>query len=446
MGSWKIIPMVLPRSACSAVQRFGMERRAPLRPPRGRRTPRLSRGEMNSLRGRDTVEESLASTISNWWGRGPALGDVEAIASSPLEHWLSFSEHLQERRYTTSLPLHMQAYCSVSSRPDQLYDPGVLPLASARVRALALFLGEVAILDPLSPLLQRMLQSQSNRETEPPTAGELAKALSQIFDLAPLEQQGAVKFFLRPSIPNSASLHVEAWQTVSRIPDEELDWRWMADPQGLRGDASRTLAAMQVVETVCIARQVSPTGAIHIGTPLERSVIERVVQVSERGSDFRTAVQDFSLLPVPVLIPDSLAIVTARQSDAYVGFRQELDRAIRVVQAIPNSDESWLVTAREVMSDELAAPTAALIREVNGAKFFRSIRRAGRTFGIAGLGGVGGQAMGGSLLAATTSAAITTAGTALADYLINRPSVSGKRAVLETYTMFGPSREHGVRP
>ncbi|GAA1692387.1 hypothetical protein GCM10009808_06870 [Microbacterium sediminicola] len=388
------------------------------------------------------MTETLIDALTAWWGPGLGPDGISAISKAPPEHWLAFAEHLESQHHLgSSRPVNLQAYCATNSRPDELYSPDLLPLAGARVRALALLVGEVAVLDPLHPLLMSIRASQADSWTEPPSSSELASVLGTIVELAPLERLGAVRYFRPPSSADFAEHTVSAWQAMNEIAEDQLDWRWMTDPKGVRGDASKTLAAMEVVHSIAIARQVAPNGAIHIGTPLERSVIERLVETQGTGGENRRAMRDFSVLPIPVLIPDSSTVAVARQSDAYVGFRQELTRAMQIVHAIPNSDESWLATAREVMSDELESASRVLSKQVNKAGFLSTIRRAGRTFGFAGLGAAGGQLMGGNLVAASASAAISGVAAALTEYLLMRPSSISQRAVLETYSMFGPARD-----
>ena len=386
----------------------------------------------------ERVTQGLVDAIEQWWGAALNQSEITRLVDAPAEHWLAFLEYLKDEHYERPEPGTTRAYCGLFSRPDELYDSEVLPLSGARVRALALLVGELAVLDPLVPLLEQMVDSRAGSWEEAPSRRQLLAVLGQVADLGPLERQGALRFFRRPT-HNLPSEHLmESFLMVQGIPDDELDWRWMTDPKRLRGSGSATLATLEVINSVAIARQISPNGAVHIGTPLERSIIEGIVEVPDLGSDTRRAMRNFSILPIPLLIPDSSTIAIVRESDSYIEFRQELNRALVALDGIPASDEKWLDTAREIMSDELTPASKTLAREVKRSGFLSSNHRAGRTLGIAGLGSVVGQVVGGNLIAAGTSAAVSAVGTALADFLSARPGVKAKRAVVETYTMFGP--------
>lgn len=214
-------------------------------------------------------------------------------------------------------------------------------------------------------------------------------------------------------------------------------WRWATDPSGIRGDASGVLAGMHILGQLMQARRVAPEGATFIGTPLERSVLERLICIGgPQVAAHATALANLATLAVPVLIPSSKDVVAARSSDEYASFRNDLSRALRIVEDIPSTDETWLETAREILDDELTPGRERISRAVRASKALSEIKRSASGLSISALGTgaavwVGGKP-GPSLVAATVAGVATS----LKSYLAVRRGVQKQKAVLESYLTF----------
>jgi hypothetical protein len=218
----------------------------------------------------------------------------------------------------------------------------------------------------------------------------------------------------------------------------ELDWRWASDPRGVRSDGSAILAGLNIVMDVIQARQLVPTGSVLIGTPLERSVLAHLVALDRATIPGQAvAMQDLGTLAVPTLIPAAATVVSARDADEYLQLRDDLSRALESIRALPDTDESWLEDARTALSDEMAPGAARLNKALRQSGVLSQIRQTAAGLGVSGLGALAGGLAGGSPVVAATSAGVTSISAALRAYLSARPAVRGRRAVLESYLMFG---------
>lgn len=142
---------------------------------------------------------SPADFLADWWGYELSPATVERIATAPVEQWNSFSEDYQDSLCVNTGRRQEAAdrsavYCAVSSPSDDLYDPDLIPLGGARVRALALYAQRVIVRDPLEPLTSDFLSSSGSPFGEPPHGRVVTHCLQTLSALAPLEKSGAVRF------------------------------------------------------------------------------------------------------------------------------------------------------------------------------------------------------------------------------------------------------------
>lgn len=301
--------------------------------------------------------------------------------------------------------------------------------------------------DPLSELSAQLLHGHGSQWAEPPGQDSIRRCLQLVQALSPLVDSGALEFVAAepegaPEVTDALRELALVWKD---IPEAELDWRWATDPKQIRGSASPLLAGMGVLFDLSTARILAPQGSIFIGTPLERSMIERLM--SKWGTsltDRATQLATFSTLPVPVLVPEPASVVAVRASDEYSQLRDDIGRALELVESIGEEDESWLPVAREIMRDELAPSRERLQSSLRSDSALSRLKRTLGGISFSGLGVSAATAVGGRPVPSATAASVTAVATALSSYLSTRPQVRNRRAVLETYAMFGPAGDEAV--
>jgi hypothetical protein len=386
---------------------------------------------------------SPGQAVADWWGDDLRIETVSRLVAAPIEHWAAFSESYLELRSNSEPGLADLAavYCSVSSRSDELYEADLIPLADSRVRALALYANRILVKDPLEGLAQDFINGTRTPDVEPPSEQALHECLRMLAALTPLETAGALSYAGKSS-GMSAVDEVSALRGLLSVQADlsldTLDWRWATDPRRVRGDASGMVAALHILADLMQARRVAPEGAVFIGTPLERSVLQRMVELGGPSvGTHATALANLSTLAVPVLIPSPKDVVAARGPDEYVGLRAELGRALAMVEDLPSTDESWLVTARALLDDELAAGRERVAKSIRKSKALREMRQTTANFSIAALGATAGMEVGGHPIPTIAGAATTGLANSLRAYLTSRRGVRQQKAVLESYMMFG---------
>ncbi len=381
-------------------------------------------------REQSSVSTSPYRALREWWGDDLTEDVIVRLRDAPLEQWIAFSRDYDERKENadlldSALGRHSDIFCSIGSKPDELYDGNVIPLASARVRALALLVDRVVVADPLETIVKGFLLAQGP-DFEPPSHREVEATLRALVEFSALEHAGAVLY------RSSTALGDEGFEalrrTISLLGDlrsMDLDWRWASDPRHVLGSASPTLAALNVVTTAIQSRLAAPSGAMLIGTPLERSVLEQLVVLDGGTIPGRAiSMQPLGTLAVPTLIPDASTVVY-------------LSRALEAIGGLPDTAESWLEEARMALADEIAPSAARLSRALRRSSVLSGIRRSAAGLAVSALGAIAGGLVGGNPIAGATSAAVTYLSSAFGSYLSARPAVRGRRAVLESYFVFG---------
>jgi hypothetical protein len=388
-------------------------------------------------------ESSPTSVFADWWGDEPSPRTAQTFAAAPFDQWVAFSQIYRERRLSgeaeqSAVPPGAP-FCSIDSPADQLYDATDIPLGATRIRALALYARAVVVRDPLERLTQTFLDASTTGVQEPPGRRELEGALSSLAELLPLERESSLLYRLSVPVGQSTTpSFLAAMLSGPQLVTEGLDWRWMSDPRGVKGDASPGLAALNIVSDVAQARRLAPDGSIFIGTPLERSVLAQLFTIGTPFFHERSRLMyDLATLPVPVLVPSTRNVVLVRSADEYVQFRSDLSRALGLVSSIPDTDESWLGKARSVVADELSLSARRLERSLAKSPALRSFKQVASGLSLSALGAVTGSAVGGAPVPAITSAAVTAIGNALAAFLSTRKGAKSGAAVLESYMMFG---------
>jgi hypothetical protein len=393
------------------------------------------------------VLSSPGSSVREWWGVDLSDDAILRLRDAPMEHWVAFSRYYDQPVPQNLDPgkaagMRSEAFCSLNSKPDELYDAAVMPLGAARVRALALLVHRVVVADPIEKVVRGFITATDTTCTEPPNRTEVEATLRVLAELAPLEDAGAVIY---KSSARGVGTDTDAILNTLLLEQDlkglELDWRWATDPHGLRSDGSAILAGLNIVMDVIQARQLVPTGSVLVGTPLERSVLEHLVALGGATLPGRAvAMQHLGTLALPTLIPGASAVVAAREADEYVQLRNELSRALESIQALPDTDESWLEDARTALADEMAPGAARLRKALRRSGVLAQLRQTAAGLGVSGLGALAGDLVGGSPVVAATSAGVTSLAAVLRTYLSARPAVRGQRAVLESYLMFGEPR------
>jgi hypothetical protein len=397
--------------------------------------------------------------FQDWWGDKVTARSVGFLANAPQDHWFEFSEHYLDARpgqVDDLIKGSMTAYCSVHSRTDDLYDPELIPLSTARVRALSLYAEHVLVSDPFTPLALDFYAASRGPHEEPPHPQKVKRCLELLVELSPLAEAGSVLF---PRARNASGDGGEAGSdsqltlmlaTVAlnnEINDSDrgswtdgLDLRWMTDPNKLSGGGSPILAALNLIGNITAARCYSDSGSIFIGTPLERSVLGRLVALcGEEISSRATRLANLATLAVPIIIPSADNVAIAREASEFSSFRTDLSRALRAVEEIPSSDEKWLGEGRALMADELSGGQARIAKVVRDSQLLSSMKRVGGGIAMSALGATTAAQVGGTLLPSLTAASVTAIGTAIGAHLSSRRQARENRAVLESYMMFDPS-------
>ncbi|EHB46418.1 hypothetical protein [Mycolicibacterium vinylchloridicum] len=396
----------------------------------------------------DTTEPTrLAAAVEEWWGDDLSAETIDRIAEAPIEHWVAFGEQYSSQRRSgmaarTGLAGAAAVYCSLDSNPDELYDPTLIPLGADRVRAIALFAKDVVVNDPLANVVRGFLSTSKSPFGEPPSRTSIKQALQAIRGLAPLENARAVSFVDVRGDTDGATALADLFQLADELSLDRLDWRWCSDPRAVRGSASGVLAGMNILADLAAARCAAPEGSVFIGTPLERSVLELLVSLGSQRviAPRAAALSDLATLAVPILIPNATDVATVRAADEYADFRRDLSHALSVVGDLPSEDEAWLYTARAMLIEELGPGRDRLAKAVKKSRALSELPRATATLSISALGAAVGTLAGSMPLPAFAAAAVTGVGASLSSFLSVRRGVREKKAVLESYMLFGRPR------
>jgi hypothetical protein len=419
------------------------------------------------------------SIFAEWWGDEVS----ERMLAAPQEQWIEFARYyLAHRRSQTKPDLPgpdaAEIYCSVFSRPDDLYDEELILLGSKRIRALAMYADRIAVRDPFAPLAVRFeLVDDSLILGEPPPEYKVRDCLRFLVKMSPLARAGVICFPEAPianqpddpeespaaeatlldkllqgiaSSDRDLTLDFAVYGSMGPVTsiknfsslDSVLDWRLATDPRRLRGGGSASFAAMNVLENLANAEASAPGSRVLMGTPLERSAFELLMRMAGLSLNERTiGISNFAMLPVPILVPPSKTILSVRTSTAFIEFRDNLRRALRMVDNIPSTNDHWLEMARSIVKDELAAGRARLEREIRQSRPLNQLKRAASGLAFTALGAAtGAVASGGEPLPSMVGSATAALSAGIASYIAKLPQAQRQRAVLDCYLMFDPQR------
>jgi hypothetical protein len=151
------------------------------------------------------VLNSPGSSVREWWGIELTEDAIIRLRNAPLEHWVTFSRHYDRPDQqvvgasNAAAGRHSEAFCSLNSKPDELYDPTVMPLGAARVRALALLVHRVVVADPIEKMVRGFVTAADTDWAEPPNRTDVESTLRALAELVPLEEAGAIIY--RSSAP-----------------------------------------------------------------------------------------------------------------------------------------------------------------------------------------------------------------------------------------------------